>query len=265
MAEPPAAAPTAVALPAAAHGCALAEAVGLEGTVPAGLVPSARAARRGLRADATRNRAAILSAAREAFAELGLQAPLEEIARRADVGIATLYRRFPTRERLVADALIEKISEYAEASRQALAEPDPWEGFAGLVRRICELQANDRGLSDLLSMTLPASEDVERLRSEAHAHVAELVDRAKAAGRLRPDFAAEDLLLMLVANAAVARITHADAPDAWRRFVALILDAFQYTGGESLPAPPATAQMRKAMARLARDRGCGAGAAGQVL
>ena len=203
-----------------------------------------------------------MSAAREAFAELGLQAPLEEIARRADVGIATLYRRFPTRERLVAAALVEKISLYADAARLALAEPDPWDGFAGLVRRICELQAGDRGLSDLLSMTLPASEDVEILRSQASAHVAELIDRAKAAGRLRPDFAAEDLLLLLVANAAVARITRADAPEAWRRFLALILDAFQYTGGEALPAPPSKAEMTRAMARLARDRGCGAGTAG---
>ncbi len=216
---------------------------------------------RNLRADATRNRVAILAAARQVFAEQGLRAPLEEIARRADVGIATLYRRFPTRERLVAAALIEKLIQYERAACHALADPDPWDGFAGLVRRICELQANDRGLSDLLSMTLPASQDVERLRAEAHAHVAELVCRAKAAGRLRPDFAVEDLLLVLIANAAVAHVTGPDAPDAWRRFVALILDAFQYTGGDSLPPPPSTGQMTQAMERLARDRGCGSASA----
>jgi AcrR family transcriptional regulator len=213
---------------------------------------------RGLRADATRNRVAILTAARQVFAEQGLRAPLEEIARRADVGIATLYRRFPTRERLVAAALMEKIIQFEKAARQALAEPDPWDGFAGLVRRICELQANDRGLSDLLSITLPASEEVEQLRAEAHGHVAGLVARAKAAGRLRPDFAAEDLLLVLIANAAVAHVTRPDAPDAWRRFVELILDAFQYTGGASLPSAPTASQMTQAMARLAADRGCGA-------
>jgi len=213
---------------------------------------------RGLRADATRNRVAILTAARQVFAEQGLQAPLEEIARRADVGIATLYRRFPTRERLVAAALIEKITQFEKAASEALAEPDPWDGFAALVRRICELQANDRGLSDLLSMTLPASEEVEQLRAKAHSHVAELVGRAKDAGRLRPDFAAEDLLLVLIANAAVAHVTGPDAPDAWRRFVGLILDAFQYTDGASLPPAPTTGQMTQAMARLASDRGCGA-------
>ena len=220
------------------------------------------ASRRGLRADATRNRLAILTAARQVFAEQGLRAPLEEIARRADVGIATLYRRFPTRERLVAAALVGKLIQYEDAACRALAEPDPWDGFAGLVRRICELQANDRGLSDLLSMTLPASEEVERLRTAAHGHVAELVARAKAAGRLRPDFAPEDLLLVLIANAAVAQVTSRDAPDAWRRFVELILDAFQYAGAASLPPAPSAGEMTQAMARLARDRGCGAAPTG---
>lgn len=223
-------------------------------TAPA-LVPSAES--RGLRADATRNRVAILSAAREVFAEQGLQAPLEEIARRADVGIATLYRRFPTRERLVAAALVGKISQYASAARQALASADPWAGFAELVSRICELQATDRGLAELLSMTLPASDEVEQLRTQAHADVIELVERAKAAGRLRADFAIEDLMLLVIANSAVVHITGPDAPDAWRRFAALVLDAFQHTGGETLPRPPSAAQMTLAMARLARNRGCG--------
>jgi len=235
---------------------------GLPAAEPSLTDPNLPARARALRADATRNRVAILAAARQVFAEQGLRAPLEEIARRADVGIATLYRRFPTRERLVAAALIEKLTQYEMAASQALAEPDPWDGFAGLVRLICELQANDRGLSDLLSMTLPASEDVEQLRATAHGHVAELVSRAKAAGRLRPDFAAEDLLLVLIANAAVAHVTGPDAPDAWRRFVELILDAFQYTGGPSLPPAPSAGQMTQAMARLASDRGCGAAPAG---
>jgi AcrR family transcriptional regulator len=96
---------------------------------------------RGLRADAERNRAAILAVARDVFAEQGLEAPLEMIAARAGVGIATLYRRFPTREKLVAAALVEKIALYAQAAEQALAVPDPWAGFAGFVQRICELQA----------------------------------------------------------------------------------------------------------------------------
>ena len=215
-----------------------------------------RAPRR-LRADAARNRASIVSVAREVFAEQGLEAPLEAIAARAGVGIATLYRRFPTREKLVAAALVGKVTEYAEAAEQALAAADPWAGFAGLVQRICELQAGDRGLSDLLSMTLSADEQVEQLRRTANEQVVTLIERAKAVGRLREDFAGEDLVLLLIATAAVMHVTRADAPDAWRRFVALALDGFRCRDSSPLPAAPSTAQLTRAMLRLAAERGCG--------
>jgi AcrR family transcriptional regulator len=212
---------------------------------------------RRLRADAARNRAAIVAVARDVFAERGLEAPLEAIAARAGVGIATLYRRFPTREKLVAAALVEKVAEYAEAARQALAAPDPWDGFAGFVERICELQAGDRGLSDLLSMTLSADEQVEELRRTANELLITVIERAKAASTLREDFVGEDLVLLLIATAAVMHVTRVDAPEAWRRFVALSLDSFSSHGSAALPDPPSTAQMTQAMIRLARERGCG--------
>jgi AcrR family transcriptional regulator len=212
---------------------------------------------RGLRADAARNRAAILAVARDVFAEQGLEAPLEVIAARAGVGIATLYRRFPTREKLVAAALAEKIAQYADAAEQALKVPDPWAGFAGFVQRICELQACDRGLGDLLSMTLSAGEQIEQLRGTANENVITLIDRAKASGTLRDDFVGEDLLLLLIATAAVMQVTRVDAPDAWRRFVALALDAFRGQDSAGLPEPPTTVQMTRAMVRLAAERGCG--------
>ena len=222
---------------------------------------------RQLRADAARNRDAIVAVARDVFAEQGLEAPLEAIAARAGVGIATLYRRFPTREKLVAAALVEKVAEYTDAARQALAAADPWEGFAGCVERICELQAGDRGLSDLLSMTLSADEQVEELRRTANELLISVIDRAKAAGALREDFVGEDLVLLLIATAAVTQVTRADAPEAWRRFVALALDSFssraaqarpaQARPGSALPDPPSTAQLTQAMIRLASQRGCG--------
>jgi AcrR family transcriptional regulator len=227
---------------------------GTDGTAGADGAP------RRLRVDAERNRVALLAAAREVFAEQGLEAPLEEIALRAGVGIATLYRRFPSRGQLVAAALVDKIAQYAEAAEQALAIPDPWAGFASFVERICELQADDRGLSDLLSMTLPTDDRIEQLRKIANQRVARLVARAKATGRLRQEFVAEDLLVLLVANASVVHVTRQDAPEAWRRFVGLMLDAFGQTRESSaLPAPPTRAQMTAAMLRLAAERGCGNG------
>jgi len=212
---------------------------------------------RRLRADAERNRAAIVAAAREVFAEHGLEAPLEEIAQRAGVGIATLYRRFPSREQLVAAALLEKVTQYADAASRAMTASDPWAGFTGYVHRICELQASDRGLSDLLSMTLAADESIEQLRAAANAQLVSLIDRAKAAGKLRADFIGEDLLLLLIASAAVGQVTRADAPGTWRRFVALVLDAFERRDAAPLPPGPSTEQMMRAMRRLAAEKGCG--------
>jgi AcrR family transcriptional regulator len=216
---------------------------------------AARARR--LRADAARNREAVLSAAREVFAEVGLDAPLEEIARRAGVGIGTLYRRFPCREQLVSAALIDKITAYADVAERALAEPDPWAGFSGFVRRICAMQAGDRGLSDLLLITLAPSEQLEAARARANRSVIALIDKAKAAGRLRADMVGEDLLLMLIGNRAIAAAAGADAPRALPRFVALMLDAFRPHPGTSLPRPPTTAQMTRVMRRLAAAHGCG--------
>ncbi len=217
---------------------------------------------RGLRADAERNRAAILAVARDVFAEQGLEAPLEVIAARAGVGIATLYRRFPTRETLVAAALAEKFALYAQAAAEALTAGDAWAGFAGFVHRICELQACDRGLADLLSMTLSADEQIEQLRRTANDSVITLIERARAGGALRDDFTGEDLLLLLIATAAVMQVTRADAPDAWRRFVALALDAFRCRDAPRLPEPPTKVQMTRAMVRLAAERGCGRAACG---
>ncbi|HEY2691935.1 MAG TPA: helix-turn-helix domain-containing protein [Streptosporangiaceae bacterium] len=212
---------------------------------------------RRLRADAARNREAVLTAAREVFAEHGLGAPLEEIARRARVGIGTLYRRFPTREQLVSAALIGKISQYAVAAEQALAEPDPWAGFTGFVRQICAMQAGDRGLADLLLITLAPGEELEAIRDRANRALIRLIDRAKDAGQLRTDMVGEDLLLMLIGNSAIAAAAGRDAPRALPRFVALMLDAFRPRPGAELPRPPSTAQMRRVMSQLATEHGCG--------
>src|SRR4051794_4136234 len=103
-----------------------------------------------LRADAERNRTALLAAARVVFGEHGLEASLDEIARRAGVGNATLYRRFPTRRDLIAAVFAGRMSEYVELADEALRNPDPWQAFVGYLTRVCEVQATDRGLSELL-------------------------------------------------------------------------------------------------------------------
>ncbi len=211
---------------------------------------------RQLRADAARNREAVLCAAREVFAESGLDSPLEEIARRARVGIGTLYRRFPSREHLIAAALVGKITEYADAAENALGEADPWAGLSGFVRKICALQAGDRGLADLLLMTMATSGEIEAIRERANRAATELIARAKAAGTVRPDLTGEDLLLMMIANSSIAAAAGRDAPCAQPRFVALMLESFQPRPDSALPRPPSAAEMRRVMTRLAAAYGC---------
>jgi AcrR family transcriptional regulator len=150
---------------------------------------------------------------------------IEEIVRRAGVGVGTLYRRYPTRADLIAAAFETKMSAYAEAARQALADPDPWHGFCTYVEQICAMQAGDRGFTTVLTMTFPTAKQFEAARDRAFADFKTLVDRAKAAGKLRADFVTEDMPMFLMANAGVLTATADAAPQAWRRLVGYLLQA----------------------------------------
>ncbi len=223
-----------------------------------GTAPGSATRQRRPRSDAARNRVALLAAAQALYAERGIDVSLEEIARSAGVGIGTLYRNFPRgKEQLVSEALIEQVSRYVEAAQRALAIPDPWEGFATFVTDICAMQEGDAGFSDLLATVLPADAAIEELRDQANAMAIELMDRAKAAGALRPEVVGEDLLLLLVANTAVLTVTRRDAPAASRRVVALFLDAVRSAGPPmALPDPPTSEEMYRAMTSMAATRGC---------
>jgi AcrR family transcriptional regulator len=203
----------------------------------------------GLRVDAERNRQRIVAAAREAFAEHGLDLSMEDIARRAGVGVGTLYRRYPTRADLVAAAFEHKMAAYADAAGQALADPDPWRGFCGYVERICAMQAGDRGFTTVLTMTFPTAKQFEADRDRAFADLTTLVERAKTTGKLRADFVTEDMPMFLMANAGVLTATADAAPDAWRRLVGYLIQACAAPAAQPLPDPPSPRQMYKAMLR----------------
>jgi len=211
-------------------------------------VPS-DAPERPLRRDAARNRERILTAAQEVFSEQGLNAPIEDVARRAGVGVATLYRRFPTRPELIACAFASKMQDYADATDQALAHDDAWEGFCWYVERVCQMQADDHGFTDVLTMTFPMSPEFQEINDRVFLRFATLVKRAKASGRLRKDFTTEDLPLILMANAGVIGGTGLAAPDAWRRLVALVLQALEAPARGPLPAGPTPEEMYAAMQR----------------
>ena len=207
---------------------------------------------RRLRADAQLNRDRILDAAAELFAERGISAPLDEVARRAGVGVATLYRRFPTRADLAAATFERNISRFTEAVDRALAAADPWQGFRRLVFDLCELQAGDAGLREMLTTAFPSSSVVEQRTAEAVEKLRELMVRAQHAGSLRADVAVADVVVMLLANSGVLAATGQTAPDTWRRFAALMVDAFAAGPTEPLPPAPAEQQLRRSIAMLAK-------------
>jgi AcrR family transcriptional regulator len=207
---------------------------------------------RNLRADAERNRERVLEAAREVFAELGLDVSTNEIARRAGVGVATLFRRFPTRDDLVAAAFSDKMNAYSDAIDKALADPDPWHGFCAYMERVCRMQADDRGFADVLTMTFPTAKAFEAERDRSANALTELLDRAKSCGKLRQDFAHQDVPLILMANAGVVTATRDAAPDAWRRLLGYLIQSFAAEAAQPLPDPPTRPQMYRALMRLSR-------------
>jgi AcrR family transcriptional regulator len=203
-----------------------------------------------LRADAERNRQRLIGAALAVFAERGLDVPMEDIARHAGVGVATLYRRFPTRTDLVAGAFAGKMAAYADAADRALANPDPWAGFCGYIERVCAMQAEDRGFANVLTMTFPMAEHLQAERDRGYHAFAELAHRAQAAGKLRADFVPEDLVTLLMANAGVIAGTAGTAPGTWRRFAAYMIQAFSAACTGPLPPPPSPGAMHRVLLRL---------------
>jgi AcrR family transcriptional regulator len=208
-----------------------------------------------LRSDAERNRDRIVAAARRRFAADGLNVSMAAIAREAGVGIATIFRRFPAREDLIAAVFADRMDGYADAVTVALLDPDPWHGFTSYLESICAMQAADQGFAGLLTMTFPMAKALEARRAEAYEGFTRLIARAQQAGRLRADFSPEDLVILLMANAGVIAATGDAAPDAWRRLVGYLLQAFEAPGTGPLPEAPAPAALYRAMITLGRRSG----------
>ena len=141
-----------------------------------------------LRRDARANRDRILAAARISFAAGGIDVPVEEIAKRAGVGMGTLYRRFPTKEDLIDAVLEDSFDAFAAAAERSLEEDDPWAGFSGFVERTMELHAENRALKDVLATGEHGRERLEAARERLRPLLRKLIERAQASGDLRPDF-----------------------------------------------------------------------------
>jgi AcrR family transcriptional regulator len=192
---------------------------------------------RPLRRDAERNRQRILAAARVVFAREGLEVSLDAIAREAGVGVGTVYRRFADKEQLIEALFEESLAEMVGAARDALAIPDPWEGFVAFLEGAIERQTSDRGLKELLLSTAHGQEQIGRARDELVPLATELVQRAQRSGQLRDDVAPTDFALIQFGMGSIAEYTSDVQPDAWRRILGLILDGMRVRRDAPTPLP----------------------------
>jgi AcrR family transcriptional regulator len=195
---------------------------------------------RPLRRDAERNLARIVSAARDAFAEHGLDVPMEEVARRAGVGVGTVYRRFATKAELVDAVLEDTLAELEGLARKSLEHADPWQGFVGYVERVLESNAANRGLKDVVDLHEQGRERIAAMRARIWPLVARLVARAQEDGSLRPDFRPTDMPLIFITAGRLMEATKDCAPDLWRRFFGLLLDGLRAQGATPLMRPSLT-------------------------
>jgi AcrR family transcriptional regulator len=192
-----------------------------ESATAAGVIETPPA--RPLRADARRNRERILEAAREVFAEFGVEAQIDDVARRAGVGVGTVYRHFPTKEDLLVELVRQKFRTFAQNARAALDENgEPFEVVAGLLRRNAEVCAQDAGIQHALSGFM--AEVWEEANSEFAALVeptAELIARAQRAGTMRSDVSVMDIPMLMCGVSAT--MLHDGPGFDWHRHLELVI------------------------------------------
>jgi AcrR family transcriptional regulator len=182
------------------------------------------AADRPLRADARRNRAKVLAAARTAFAADGLAVPLDEIARRAGVGAGTVYRHFPTKEALFEAIVLDQIIELTERAVAATRSPDVGAAFYRYITDLVSDGHTKKDLADALATTGLRDETLRR-SAELQQAVSDLLTAAQRAGAVRPDIDADDLHALTL-GAITASHRHTD-PARTRRVIAVLCDGLR--------------------------------------
>jgi AcrR family transcriptional regulator len=203
------------------------------------------------RRDAQERRARLIVAAQREFAARGVDTSLEQIARDAGVAIGTLYRHFPTRLDLLMAAFEPRLQEFLDGANKALEMDDPWEGFVYYLENLFRVQAGDRGFNDFLSRRFPGNADTERIHDQMCRQIEDVLTRAQGAGEARPDITQADIVNLIWSNGRIIDATSATAPNAWRRYLYLMLDAYRAERAHSLPEPPMTyEQLYDAMVHL---------------
>jgi AcrR family transcriptional regulator len=192
---------------------------------------------RPLRADAERNRLRIIQAAAEVFAKRGLDAGLDEIARHAGVGTGTVYRRFPDKSLLI-DALIEqRMAALDELAERAVRLERGWDGLVLFLETLVGQLITDRGLTDMLFTDCGDNQLIADRRSRLGPILAELVERAKEQGDVRPDLSVSDVAMIQVMLTAAGAFGGDVRADLWRRQLGILLDGLRTRRDAPTPLP----------------------------
>jgi AcrR family transcriptional regulator len=187
-----------------------------------------------LRADARRNRAAVLVAAKQLFGESGLDVQMPDVAKSAKVGVGTVYRHFATKDELIAALVAERFERLAEKCREVLALDDPWEGTCEFIRFAAQIQSEDRGLCEVMG-SRPELMDAAARANDLPALCDRLVKRAQRAGKLRRDLSWEDIPMIACGLGSIIHTSVGPATGRWPRLVELILDGLRAPGTRKLP------------------------------
>src|SRR5438067_11781262 len=189
---------------------------------------------RALRADARRNREAVIAAAKKLFADQGLDAQMPDVAKAAKVGVGTVYRHFRTKEELIAALANDRFERLAEKARESLEADDAWEGVADFIRFSAQIQADDRGLCEVMGSrpgVMGAAADAAGLPELCD----RLVKRAQRSGQLRRDLTWEDVPMIACGLGGIAQAAVGPGAGRWPRLVEIILDGLRAPGSGKLP------------------------------
>jgi AcrR family transcriptional regulator len=184
-----------------------------------------------LRKDAEDNRRRLLIAAREVFAEHGLDATLHDVARHAGLGVGTAYRRFGNKRELMDAILEDQVNELESVLRDSLADPDAWAGIVRYLEGALAMQSRDRGMAQLLSGQRVTTEQYDWERDRLAPLVNDLAQRAREQGVVRPDFTGSDLVLLQIGLSAIALTARRgaanvdrDITELYRRYLWITLE-----------------------------------------
>jgi AcrR family transcriptional regulator len=188
-----------------------------------------------LRADACRNRAAVIAAAKKLFADQGLDAQMPDVAKAAKVGVGTVYRHFPNKDDLIAAMAADRFKRLAERAAESLEAEDAWEGLCDFIRFSAQIQADDRGLCEVMGSRAAVMEAAAQAAGLPDL-CERLVERAQRSGELRRDLTWEDIPMIACGLGRITQATEGPAMGRWPRLLEIILDGLRAPGTRSLPS-----------------------------